>query len=337
MSRNSMLGKLNDSSKMRAFDTTGYKEMYLDAESIIPSEENFYSIEEIEEMADNMQLVGQLQPLLIGCVDGKYRLVAGHRRLAAIRLNNERGFVKKAWCAGKEMDQIEFMLCLLSTNAFTRKINDANLLEQTEKMKYWIGKAVEAGKLKVVGKMRDYIAQQMGVSSTKVAQIEHINKHLSEEGKQALSEGTMNFSKAYETSRLPEEEQSAVIHDKELLSSDVRAMAQSLGTPKVTFCDGDVPEGKNESEEVIETKITVTLSDQTETEEEQPELDALIKDLWMLEPVIQRYRANIECFKKAIPHYKDNLDYRRLRIILGAMEHYYDYLQSSSTERGDSI
>lgn len=328
MPRISMLGKLNDSSKMKAFDMTGFKEMYLDAESIIPSEENFYSMEEIEELADNMQLVGQLQPLLIGCVDGEYRLVAGHRRLAAIRLNNDRGFVKKAWCSGKEMDQIEFMLCLLSTNAFTRKINDANLLEQTEKMKYWIEKAVEAGKLKVVGKMRDYIAQQMGVSSTKVAQVEHINKHLSEEGKQALSKGDINFSKAYETSRLPEEKQSEVIQNKNLLSADVRAMAQKAKTPKVTFCDGDVTEKQGDTEEIIETKIPVKLPEHTETEEERSDTNVLSGDLQILSSEIQKYHRIINDVDQNDPHI------RKIKLLLRAMEHYYAYLQSSSPERG---
>lgn len=332
MTRISMTEKLNDSSKMKAFDTTGFKEMYLDAESIIPSEENFYSIEEIEELADNMQLVGQLQPILIGCVDDKYRLVAGHRRLAAIRMNNKRGFVRKVWCSGKEMDQIEFMLCLLSTNAFSRKINDANLLEQTEKMKYWIGKAVEAGKLKVVGKMRDYIAQQMGVSSTKVAQIEHINAHLSKEGKQALTEGNMNFSKAYEVSRLPKEKQSAVIHNKELLSADVRAMAQETKMPKVTFYDGGVTEEQEDASEVIETKVSVAAHNREKTETEQPEVNASIKDLWILEAEMRLYRTNIECLKKCDLHYKNNLGYRKLKMVLGALEHYYGFLQSSGID-----
>lgn len=323
MPRISMVDKLNDSSKMEAIDTTGFTEMYLDAESIVPSEENFYSIEEIEELADNMQLVGQLQPLLIGRVDGSYRLMAGHRRLSAILLNNKRGYVKKAWCFGKEMDQIEFMLCLLSTNAFTRKINNANLLEQTEKLKYWIEKAVESGRLKVVGKMRDYLARQIGVSSTKVAQIEHINAHLSDEGKQAFTSGEINFSKAYETSRLPEEKQSAVIHDEKLLSADVRAMAQEINIPKVSFSEvsESVSEEQDDPGEVIEMNISVDPTDHVESEPKQPEMDVSDEDLRILQLEMKRYRAAIAGVRKEDPHY------RKVELLILAVEHFYNYVK----------
>ena len=80
MPRISMSAKLNDSSRLSIVDTSEYKEIYLDVEHIVPAEENFYPLTEIEELADDMLERGQLQPLLIGRVDGEYKLAAGHRR-----------------------------------------------------------------------------------------------------------------------------------------------------------------------------------------------------------------------------------------------------------------
>ena len=246
MPRISMSAKLNDSSRLSIVDTSEYKEIYLDVEHIVPAEENFYPLTEIEELADDMLERGQLQPLLIGRVDGEYKLAAGHRRRAAIMLNNKRGCKSKAWCFAKEMDQIEFMLTLISANAFTRRMDDATLLEQAEKLNYWTDKAIEAGKLKITGRKRDYVAERLQISPTKMAQVNQVSAHLSDEGKEALKNGEMNFSKAYETSKLPEEEQSEVIQDKHLLSNDVRAMVKERKEPKISFVE-ETPEPEEES------------------------------------------------------------------------------------------
>ena len=177
--------KMNDVSKLASVDTSGYKEMYLDADSIIPAEENFYPLDEIEELADDLLDRGQLQPLLIARVDGEYKLAVGHRRREAIIFNNKRGHVHKAWCFAKEMDYTDFMLTLISANAYTRKMDDATLLEQAKKLNYWTQVALQEGKLEVHGATRDYVAKKLQISSTKMAQVNQVNAHLSEEGKQA--------------------------------------------------------------------------------------------------------------------------------------------------------
>lgn len=64
MPRISMSAKLNDSSRLSIVDGE-YKEIYLDVEHIVPAEENFYPLTEIEELADDMLERGQLQPLLM--------------------------------------------------------------------------------------------------------------------------------------------------------------------------------------------------------------------------------------------------------------------------------
>ncbi len=74
--------------------------------------------------------------------------------------------------------------------------------------------------------MRDYIANVTGKSTGKINQINSINNNLCEEGKEAFKDGKINFSTAYETSRLPEIKQHEVIESGELLSKDVREMVK---------------------------------------------------------------------------------------------------------------
>ena len=321
MPRISISQKLNDSSKLSAVDTTGYKEMYLDAENIVPSEDNFYPLDEIEELADDMLERGQLQPLLIGRVDGEYKLAVGHRRRAAILLNNQRGHVSKAWCFAKEMDRIEFMLTLISANAYTRRMDDATLLEQAEKLNYWTQKAVEAGKLVISGKKRDFIADKLQISSTKMAQVNQINSHLSDEGKKALKDGEINFSKAYETSKLPQDEQGEVIRDKHLLSSDVRAIVREKKEPKFSFEEvvEESVEEQDDTSEIFSMDIHIEQENDSIVPDSDEEIDTKY-EIDVLDEEIQKYRSYIkmdDCNEKRRNKYE---------ILLRALEYYRKFI-----------
>lgn len=197
-------------------------------------------------------------------------------------LNNKRGHKSKAWCFAKEMDQIEFMLTLISANAFTRRMDDATLLEQAEKLNYWTDKAIEAGKLKITGRKRDYVAERLQISPTKMAQVNQVSAHLSDEGKEALKNGEMNFSKAYETSKLPEEEQSEVIQDKHLLSNDVRAMVKERKEPKISFVE-ETPEPEEES-----VSVEFHIGEEDDSQDNMP-AELSKKDILMQE--IKNYRS----------------------------------------------
>ena len=205
-----------------------YRKVRLDPRTLIPSEHNKYSQDNIEELADNMLLVGQLQEIIVGRVDGQDRIIVGHRRTAAAVLNIERGHdeFKLVDCKIKEMSESLFMLTLHSANIFNRQLSDWELTNGVAEFKKYLEQAKEAGELVIEGKMRDYIASATGKSTGKINQINSINNNLCEEGKEAFKDGKINFSTAYETSRLPEEKQHEVIENGELLSKDVREMVK---------------------------------------------------------------------------------------------------------------
>ena len=63
--------RLNANSKKNIIFAKDYRKVRLDPRTLIPSEHNKYSQDNIEELADNMLLVGQLQEIIVGRVDGQ--------------------------------------------------------------------------------------------------------------------------------------------------------------------------------------------------------------------------------------------------------------------------
>lgn len=220
--------RLNQNSKQGVIFTEEYRKVRLDPRTLIPSERNKYAQDDIEELADNMLLVGQLQEVIVGRVDGQDRIIVGHRRTAAAVLNIERGHdsFKLIDCKVREMTEAMFMLTLHSANIFNRRLSAWELTEGVAEFKKYLVLAREAGEVVITGKMRDYIADAIGVSTGKMAQMESITNNLCEEGKEAFKNGDINFTKAYETSRLPVEKQKEVIKSGEMLSGEVKQMVE---------------------------------------------------------------------------------------------------------------
>lgn len=228
MAKIGLSDRLNNNSRQGIIFTKDYRKVRLDPRTLIPSERNKYAQDDIEELADNMLLVGQLQEVIVGRVDGQDRIIVGHRRTAAAVLNIERGHdsFKLIDCKVKEMSEAMFMLTLHSANIFNRRLSEWELTEGVAEFKKYLIAAREAGEVEITGKMRDYIADAIGVSTGKMAQMESITNNLCEEGKEAFKNGDINFTTAYETSRLPEEKQKEVIASGEMLSGEVKQMVE---------------------------------------------------------------------------------------------------------------
>ena len=58
---------------------------------IDPDPENFYSLEGLDELAGNIELMGLMDPLRVRPNGERYTIVSGHRRRAAIMLIRDGG------------------------------------------------------------------------------------------------------------------------------------------------------------------------------------------------------------------------------------------------------
>lgn len=211
---------INDilNAKSRAADAGGvneYTEIWLSPYDVKPSESNFYSQENIEELADSFLAVGQQEPTVLGRMNGEFKIVSGHRRNLANIMNIERGHeeFKKVRYLYKDMTGAMFELSLLIGNAYNRELTAWEKTQHTQRLKEALLRAKEEDGLEITGKLRDIIAELMNESPTNVARMESINNNAAPEIKEQLKDGTMGITAAYEAAKLPEDEQKAIAAD----------------------------------------------------------------------------------------------------------------------------
>ena len=115
-----------------------FEEIRLDYEKIVVTGQNKYSMDEIEELAAGIEMVGGLhEPLILGRVNGEYWLASGHRRRAAIEMLVQGGAerFRVVNCRYKDMTETEFRLHVLIGNAFNRHYTDYDKMIEAEEWK----------------------------------------------------------------------------------------------------------------------------------------------------------------------------------------------------------
>lgn len=209
----SFMDILNAQSKHGAENTvTEYTEIYLNPYDVEETESNFYSQEKIEELADSILAIGQQQPTVLGRINGKYKIISGHRRNKANRLLIDRGYeqFKSVRYLYKDVTPAILELSLIVGNAFNRELTAYEKTEQAARLKKALIRAKKEDGLEIQGRMRDLIADILNESETNVARMEQINNNLTEEAKEQFKAGRLGITAAYETSKLDEAEQNEI-------------------------------------------------------------------------------------------------------------------------------
>lgn len=221
---------LNTKSKGAAVQAAGpeqeeenaFSVVMLDVEDLMPSKDNFYSTENIDELAAAIELSGCIEQNLVVKPEahGKYEVIAGHRRrLAALKLVEEgKEEYRKVPCRiKKESDEIRDRLSLIFTNATARQLTDWEKVKQAEELKEVLTQYKKAlqeenkdkpkEERERIGRIREIVAQMLNTSTTQVGRMEAISNNLSQDFKEELEKGNINISTAHELSRLDEEGQ----------------------------------------------------------------------------------------------------------------------------------
>ncbi len=225
MAKFTMLDILNAQSKnSTSTKVESYTEIYLNPKEVKPSATNFYSQNDIEELADSFLTVGQQQPTVLARINNEYRIVSGHRRNLANCLLLDRGYneYKRVRYLYKDMTEATFELSLLVGNAFNRELTPYEKMEQAARLKKALIRARNEDGLEIQGRMRDIIAETLKESTSNIARMEQINNNLSDSAKEQFKNGNMGITAAYETSKLTEDEQEAIA-DRYASGEDVRA------------------------------------------------------------------------------------------------------------------
>lgn len=237
------------------------------------NDKNFYSVTDIEPLAQKILLVGLIENLEVvhdPCDQGEYRITAGERRWRALKLLVEQGYAdfEMVTCQIQTPASAdEEMLRLIIANDYRNK-TVADILEEEKQLKDILqrmkqeGRTIKGYKLDS-GRLRDVIAKMLQMPATKIAQIESINKHLIPEFAEELKEGRLTFSAAYMISGMNEETQAEMLEryqENGLTYKEVKEIKQQ--------------QEEKAAAEQIEGQTDIDQFIETEEEIEEPEDDA---------------------------------------------------------------
>ena len=183
------------------------------------NEKNFFVVNDVQDLMESIQINGILQPLLLVRSGERYRIIAGHRRYKAACLA---GLKEVPAIILPEMRESMEWFMLIKTNTTTRELSHAEKAEAAIRLKKHLVQMKQEG-VKIPGKLRDIVAEQMEISRTELARMEVIEKNLIPAFKHQWKQNAMNASCAYELARLPEEDQEALLAEMDL-----------KGTPQMT-------------------------------------------------------------------------------------------------------
>lgn len=222
---------------------------YIDVDDLVPSEDNFYSMSAIEELAGLIELSGGVkQPGLVTPLGGgKYRVIAGHRRrLASILLVSQgKEQYRKMPCMVEgadrepgddegELRDIDEAILLITTNG-QREKTDWDRVQEAARLRELLDRKRKIEKIS--GETRKIIANWLGTTPAQVGRYESVARHLIPEFMQELESGRVNISVAYELSMMDEREQQKALdlHRRKqgLAIGDVKNLRDALRRPSV--------------------------------------------------------------------------------------------------------
>lgn len=187
----------------------------LDLDLLDPDPENFYSLEGLDELAGNIELVGLQQPLRVRPGEGgRFIVVSGHRRRAACMLIRDGGSEQFRYgvpCIVEYGEASDAMrkLRLIYANSSTRQLTSAELSKQSEEVTKLLYELQEQGVV-FPGRMRDHVAEACKVSRSKIARLHAIRTKLVPELLAHWDKNEIREETAYQLSRYPGEIQQAV-------------------------------------------------------------------------------------------------------------------------------
>ena len=191
---------------------------YIPLDLIDEDPNNFYQLTDIPLLADNISLCGLQQPIRVRAQadkPGRYIIVSGHRRRAALEMLVADGYSQwhEAPCivehdvASPALQQLR----LIYANANTRKMSSAEIGEQAEQVEKLLYQLKEEG-YDFPGRMRDHVAEAVSASKSKLARLKVIRENLAAVWADAYKGELIGESVAYNLARMAKSWQT-IIHN----------------------------------------------------------------------------------------------------------------------------
>lgn len=255
-----------------------------DIYDLIPSQGNFYSVEDVTDLKQSIELLGVLQPLLVTeeQEDGKRRIIAGHRRRLAVLQLVEEGkerFRHVPILVKPTKSAILDKLALIMANRFREKTDWEKMREALETEDLVIKLKEE---MQLEGRTRDLLAEIIESSPAQVGRYKAIYNHLTAELMADFKADKVGVSVVYELSQLPEEYQQRAaeifkeagalsLSDAKQLKKQWEASQQIPGQQEIFTEEPSGSSIDTEEEGATENKEVTATDGESEYIEPQPE------------------------------------------------------------------
>lgn len=217
-------------------DTPDMQVVQIPLSQLIVNEHNFFTVEDVQELADHIALHGLFDPLTVCAAgEGKYRIVAGHRRRKALELLGR----KDAPCIVKSYDgEDSEMVALIQSNLTSRELTYYEKMEAVIRLEKALRSMKERG-IELPGRLRDHLAEQTNESASAVHRMQYIHKNLSPALLEALRREQIGESiadeLAHSSKKVQEEFEQRLARGETVRAQDVKAARD-----KPTVSDGVV-------------------------------------------------------------------------------------------------
>ena len=232
----------------------------IDFSEIKLNKDNFYTLSELELLADDIERQGLKHNLVVSkdSAGSGYWLISGHRRYCAVKLLIEQNRLTNTLIpcyVDGERTQAEARLNLIMLNATQRKYTDAETMAEYEMLKQTIQQLEDEGK-PVKGRIRDLIATTLNISPAQVGKIENIKHNAIDEVHEAVKDGKMSISTTNEVAKLTPEKQQEIITRKptsEITHKEVKEI-QKQTAPKPQKSTNEIPDEPDDESDTDEPR-----------------------------------------------------------------------------------
>ena len=203
---NKNFGKVKDidSNKLNQLKTKEvFGIQYIDSDKIIKNKLNFYPIDDIDELAEDIKENGLAHNIVVRPLpNDSYEIISGERRFTALtKLRNE-GMeeYKTIPCKIIKADDIQAMIMLIQANSQSREITENIKIKQVALLNKLYAEK-KASKKMLTKEIQEQIANDLNISFSQVRKYEAITK-ASDSIQEGFANHSLTFSEATSLSRL---------------------------------------------------------------------------------------------------------------------------------------
>lgn len=251
----SYLNETTQEVAVKDFSIDTNKIVEIDVHDLEQNESNFYGLRSIASLAGMISTSGYIEPLAVKAMtNGKYKIIAGHRRHAAVLLLLEKGerINPKVPCVIRNFEangclsseEIE-MCCLIFSNSGQRqertiseKLEEVYRLEPIAR-KVW---EEEKAKANIEGNFRKFFAEEaLNTSSSALQRLLSLEK-LTPIARKAVDDGKITETAAAKLASISSEEQNAYL--ERLDAGEATGTIKDIPVPTPNHEERDAPIGR---------------------------------------------------------------------------------------------